>query len=291
MSILEYDDTVRAKGITLAILAHLFDYSTGLGNISPDPYSHIYLFDRSGTPLVGLWSTDHTNKSIALSLLESQLKAYDMMGNPISVAGSIIQYNRTPIYVEGQGVSVDTFRTAIENGIVSAANDSLPPNLSMVDVPRGPANLNPLRLRWIAIDETSIPSDLSPEAILYSYQLQGIDTNWSEWSAKTVVEYHDLPDGVYTFSVKAKDEAGNISPTVSKEIVIESIVQEECECDLNGDGSCNGVDWLLFYPDWGRTDCNAPNTELCECDLNGDGSCNGVDWLLFYPDWGRTDCP
>ena len=29
----------------------------------------------------------------------------------------------------------------------------------------------------------------------------------------------------------------------------------------------------------------------CECDLNGDGSCNGQDWLLFYPDWGRTDCP
>jgi sugar lactone lactonase YvrE len=32
-------------------------------------------------------------------------------------------------------------------------------------------------------------------------------------------------------------------------------------------------------------------SEICECDLNGDGSCNGLDWLLFYPDWGRTDCP
>jgi hypothetical protein len=31
--------------------------------------------------------------------------------------------------------------------------------------------------------------------------------------------------------------------------------------------------------------------ESCECDLNGDGTCDGLDWLLFYPDWGRTDCP
>jgi len=63
-----------------------------------------------------------------------------------------------------------------------------------------------------------------------------------------------------------------------------------CECDLNEDGSCNGLDWLLFYPDWGRTDCTG-SPDPCECDLNTDGSCNGLDWLLFYPDWGRTDCP
>ena len=64
-----------------------------------------------------------------------------------------------------------------------------------------------------------------------------------------------------------------------------------CECDLNQDHSCNGLDWLQFYPDWGRTDCNEPGAEVCECDLNADGSCNGLDWLVFYPDWGRDDCP
>jgi hypothetical protein len=29
----------------------------------------------------------------------------------------------------------------------------------------------------------------------------------------------------------------------------------------------------------------------CECDLNVDGSCDGLDWLVFFPDWSRTDCP
>jgi hypothetical protein len=69
-----------------------------------------------------------------------------------------------------------------------------------------------------------------------------------------------------------------------------SLLVGVCECDLNKDGSCNGLDWLLFYPDWGRFDC-AGSWDPCECDLNNDGSCNGLDWLIFYPDWGRTDCP
>ena len=84
--------------------------------------------------------------------------------------------------------------------------------------------------------------------------------------------------------------------TLGGNLVIISFYEEfyyesvPCECDLNGDGSCDGLDWLLFYPDWGRTDCNDPGV-TCECDLNGDGNCDGLDWLIFYPDWGRTDCP
>ena len=37
------------------------------------------------------------------------------------------------------------------------------------------------------------------------------------------------------------------------------------------------------------TVCEA--AEPCECDLNGDGRCDGRDWNLFIPDWGRDDCP
>jgi hypothetical protein len=71
---------------------------------------------------------------------------------------------------------------------------------------------------------------------------------------------------------------------------------DPCECDLNADGRCDMLDWLLFGEDWGRTDCgtppgsgNPPND--CECDLNADGRCDMLDWLLFGEDWGRTDCP
>ena len=36
---------------------------------------------------------------------------------------------------------------------------------------------------------------------------------------------------------------------------------------------------------------NGPGMELCECDLNSDGKCDMLDWLLFGEDWGRIDCP
>ncbi len=45
-----------------------------------------------------------------------------------------------------------------------------------------------------------------------------------------------------------------------------------------------------FYSSWRRFDCNDPGPAPCECDLNGDGSCERLDWLMFYPNWGKDDC-
>ncbi|SEW42097.1 triple tyrosine motif-containing protein [Chitinophaga arvensicola] len=47
--------------------------------------------------------------------------------------------------------------------------------------------------------------------ITYSYQLGGFDKQPGEWTAKTEKEYTNLPYGDYVFSVKAKDNLGNIS--------------------------------------------------------------------------------
>jgi hypothetical protein len=95
-------------------------------------------------------------------------------------------------------------------------------------------------------------------------------------------------------SLGSKVASVNISFTDTElephEVPLTGLVTEVCDCNLNNDNDCNGIDWLLFYPDWGRTDCNDPGV-VCECDLNEDGTCNGLDWLMFYPDWGREDCP
>lgn len=47
--------------------------------------------------------------------------------------------------------------------------------------------------------------------IEYSYKLIGFDQQWSEWSVKTEKDYTNLPNGHYSFSVKAKDNLGNVS--------------------------------------------------------------------------------
>jgi hypothetical protein len=96
-------------------------------------------------------------------------------------------------------------------------------------------------------------------------------------------------EGIYHNFVnldKSVDEPTNVPGNLG----VIHVAEDACECDLTGDGSCNGLDWLKFYPDWNRDDCKVPGQEPCLCDLNNDGNCNGFDWLLFYPDWNRTDC-
>ncbi len=56
--------------------------------------------------------------------------------------------------------------------------------------------------------------------IEYSHQLQGYDINWSAWSAKTEKDYTNLPNGNYTFKIKARDNLGNESETVTYSFVV-----------------------------------------------------------------------
>src|SRR5690606_5063449 len=39
--------------------------------------------------------------------------------------------------------------------------------------------------------------------VTYSYWLEGYDTDWSEWSTETEKHYTNLPNGTYTFKLKA----------------------------------------------------------------------------------------
>ena len=41
--------------------------------------------------------------------------------------------------------------------------------------------------------------------VRYSYKLSGFDSSWSEWSKETRKEYTNLPEGAYTFRVKARN--------------------------------------------------------------------------------------
>jgi ligand-binding sensor domain-containing protein len=63
--------------------------------------------------------------------------------------------------------------------------------------------------------EFSAPSFATQNSIEYSYQLKGYENKWNEWTNKTEKDYTNLPNGNYTFSVKARDNTGTESETVS----------------------------------------------------------------------------
>ena len=56
--------------------------------------------------------------------------------------------------------------------------------------------------------------------IEYSYVLEGYENRWSAWTSKTEKDYTNLPSGKYSFKVKARDNLGDESETVSYSIVL-----------------------------------------------------------------------
>ncbi|HEC81736.1 MAG TPA: hypothetical protein ENI42_04865, partial [Thermoplasmatales archaeon] len=82
------------------------------------------------------------------------------------------------------------------------------PETHIMSGPTSVIHYNNVTFEWTGVDDTTPPSNL-----LFSYKLEGYDTSWSTWSHTTSVSYYNLPNGGYTFKVKAKDEEGNIDPT------------------------------------------------------------------------------
>ena len=56
--------------------------------------------------------------------------------------------------------------------------------------------------------------------IEFKYKLKGFDSEWSAWSAKTEKDYTNLPYGIYTFLVIARNNLGNESPPVSYTFIV-----------------------------------------------------------------------
>jgi len=215
----------------LAIAGSLIDHSVGLGNASSDPQTFLLVFDKAGGPIAALFTSDNQPRQITISLSSSQFQVLDELGNLLP-SGTTIRYGRIPVYLKGIGITAAMLKSALQTSAITAATDTIPPNLSISDAPRGPIAEHNFRVRWIALDDFSYPnlgeinfvtntaSTPNPNAILYSYNLIGYSGSWSSWSAGTYVDFSNVPSGSYTFSVMAKDSAGNQSAVVSRNIVI-----------------------------------------------------------------------
>ena len=75
--------------------------------------------------------------------------------------------------------------------------DAVPPVLDYAD--------RNLRFRY------ALPVFDNPAATRYQTRLDGFDAGWSEWTAETLKEYTNLPEGAYRFLVRARDVYGRVS--------------------------------------------------------------------------------
>jgi len=220
-TMLEYDDTIRPKGIAYAVLAKLFDHSSGRGEIrARDKATRGFLFDRRGTALAGLYAEGGQRAITLPGIPATGLTVYDVMGNKVGPVGGRIVYGRQPVYIVTEGVGAKRLRAAFASGRVKLVPDTVAPHVTIDQAPRGPVAATSLRLRWSAADDNDTPSQVQPNAITYSYRLSrpGEQVRWSGWSAGNDAEFGDLEPGGHVFAVRARDMAGNVSRAATRKI-------------------------------------------------------------------------
>ncbi|MBK8879082.1 MAG: hypothetical protein IPN74_11185 [Haliscomenobacter sp.] len=106
----------------------------------------------------------------------------------------MLENNQDTSFTLGNGVRVGDFKFS---GLSSWY--TLPQNLRLKH------NNNYLSFSFIGITLTQ------PEKIKYQYKLEGLDEYWSGLTSKNEAHYGNIPDGRYTFKVKAQNAAGNWS--------------------------------------------------------------------------------
>lgn len=79
-----------------------------------------------------------------------------------------------------------------------------------------PEQVPSISYRWKTIRfEFSSPLFGQQPNLEYSYQLDGFESSWSDWTKKTEKEYTNLKPGSYTFKVKVRNNLGNESAIAS----------------------------------------------------------------------------
>lgn len=96
--------------------------------------------------------------------------------------------------------------------------DVNPPETTLTKFPAEKFSINKVTFEWTGTDDTTPVTELT-----FSCFLEGYDADYSAFTIDTSKSYTGLPDGKYTFYVRARDLAGNIDPTpATVTFVIES---------------------------------------------------------------------
>ncbi|HEX29157.1 TPA: hypothetical protein ENG04_03660, partial [Candidatus Poribacteria bacterium] len=121
----------------------------------------------------------------------------------------------------GNGVDALQLAGSFTAGILNLANticwfnasggipgDITPPE-TVIDV--GPAEGDHLTVTTVTFEWNGVDNVTDPADLLFSYRLDS--EPYTEFSSETSHTYINLSEGIHTFEVRAKDEAGNIDPT------------------------------------------------------------------------------
>jgi hypothetical protein len=88
------------------------------------------------------------------------------------------------------------------------AADTTPPDTTIAGGPWGTIGATTATFTWTGSDIATPTA-----ALVYAYRLDPLELAFSAFGSATTKTYSQLPNGTYTFYVKARDQAGNVDPT------------------------------------------------------------------------------
>jgi hypothetical protein len=167
-----------------------------------------------GTPVPGGVDLDLTSatQSLSLNSTDGTFSFSGVFGGvPVTITPSATNYAFTPSTLTFANLDDDQLGSTI----TAFASDDCVPTTAFVQVPSPVSDQSEATFEWAGTDNVSAPGSL-----LFQYQLDGVDGDWSAWSSTTSAVY-DLPNGTYQMHVRAQDESGNINqvPTVYEFVV------------------------------------------------------------------------
>ncbi len=233
-STLEFDGSIGAKGVSMSLAASFIDHATTSGDVCAASSTYCFLFTRADTtPVAALASADYLPRTITISG-GSSCSLYDLMGNAVSFSGSAIPYGRSPVYLTCP-VTTAALSAALAGGTIATRTDVTAPNVIIAEAPRGVVNASTrtVRFRWLAWDDISKPNlgetnletvgappeTANPDAILYQTCMDGVCSAYRQ----DVYTDYTVGQGAHTFTVKAKDAAGNVSGTITRTFEIGAV--------------------------------------------------------------------
>lgn len=195
----EIDEKIKSNSLKETdVFFKNYSYEDGFLGIGVNGGNTIYQ-DKNGIIWIGAndrltaFHPEGENKTIAAPKI--QLTSIDLFNE--SILWSLLEKKKDSVLTLGNGVSVGDFEF---DEIIKWYG--LPKNLSLA------YNNNYLTFQFSGI------SMHQPKQIKYQYKLEGIDKNWSAISTRTEAPYGNLPNGTFTFKVKAMNSDGVWSETL-----------------------------------------------------------------------------
>lgn len=104
--------------------------------------------------------------------------------------------------------------------------DTTAPETIITSAPGESISYTVVTFEWSGRDDKTPTAELT-----YSFYLEGYDADYSPFTTDTAKTYTDLPEGSYTFYVRARDKASNTDPTPAsiKFTLVRALLEKEPE--------------------------------------------------------------